>query len=172
MSRAVSGGSISVSEKATEVPLDRLWMQFVDEKRLDELVCIGEICGRSEFGIDGSARFIYLNVCSGGVGNGLSRFSGLHLGNDDITVSTQGAAFSALELSTLSRKMPFLTMIAHLFRSLCLRRMELAMDVCLVPSSQSGAGVGDWGISEISFPDPDGELPSRSSTFPLSGSSL
>ena len=45
------------------------------------------------------------------------------------------------------------------------------MEVCRASSSHSGTGVGDC-ISEISFPDPDGELSSRSSTLPLSGSSL
>ena len=97
--------------------------------------------------------------------------SDLCLGDDDITVSTQVDPFNTVALSTLSRRIPVLTMIARLFRSLCLRRLELAMDVCLVRSSHSGAGSEVWAISTILFPDPDGELLSRSSTLPLSGSS-
>ena len=118
-------------------------MPFVAEMGLEELVFVDEICVLSEFGIDGRARFKYSNVRSGGIGNGLSRFSDLCLGDDDITVSTQGDSFNAPELSLLSSEMPVLTKIAYLFRSLCRWPVEVAMDVCLVPSSYSGAGVGD-----------------------------
>ncbi len=111
---------------------------------LEELVFAGETCVLSELGIEGRARFRYSGGHSGGVGNCLSRFSDLCLGDDDITVSTQGDSFGTPAPSLLSRReMPVSTKIAFLFRSLCLRRVEVAKDVCLVPSSHSGAGAGD-----------------------------
>ena len=111
---------------------------------LNELLLVGETCVLSEVGGDGRARLRYSGVNSGVVGNDLPNSTDLCLGEDVISVSTQGVSFNAPELSLLSRwKMPVLTKIAFLFRSLCRRREEVSRDVCLVPSSHSGVGDGD-----------------------------
>ena len=56
MSTAVSGDSISDSEKA-EVLLEILWMPFADD-----IVFVGEPCVLFELGMDGRARFKYSGV--------------------------------------------------------------------------------------------------------------
>ena len=115
------------------------------EARLDKGVFVCEICVLSESGVDGRARLRYSGVNGGGgVGNDTPNSTDLCLGDADILVSTKGISFNAPELSRLSRwYKPLLTRMAFLFRSLCLRRDEVARDVCLVPSSASGAGEGD-----------------------------
>ena len=108
------------------------------------LLFVSETRVLSEVGGEGRARLRYSSVNGGVVGNGLPNSTDLCLGEDEIVVSTQGVSFNAPELSLLSRRqMPVLTKMAFRFRSLCRRRVEIARDVCVVPSSHSGVGDGD-----------------------------
>ena len=112
---------------------------------MELLVFVPEVCVLPESGVDGSSRSKYSGVIFRGIVIGLLGSRGGFIGEDDILVSIRGDAFVPLELLLVSRwEMLVLTMMfAALVLSLCGRGDAVAMEVCLVPSSNSGAGDGD-----------------------------